>query len=75
MDTTATPTGRIEIKLRKVSQLFNTLDPSPFRESELALEAEDYIVARALELPIDVPIEIIVIYRQTNFRELRRATL
>lgn len=56
----ATPTGRIEIKLRKVSQLFNTLDPSPFRESELALEAEDYIVARALELPIDVPIEIIV---------------
>jgi hypothetical protein len=32
--------GRIEMKLRKVSQLFNTLDPSPFRESDLALQAE-----------------------------------
>ena len=60
MDARATPIGRIEIKLRKLSQLFNTLDPSPFRESELALEAEDYIVGRALELPSDVPIEIIV---------------
>ena len=27
--------GRIEMKLRKVSQLFSTLDPSPFRESDL----------------------------------------
>jgi hypothetical protein len=60
MDTKVMPTGRIQIKLRKVSQLFNTLDPSPFRESERALEAEHYIVARALELPIDVPLEIIV---------------
>ncbi|WP_063614287.1 hypothetical protein [Bradyrhizobium sp. Cp5.3] len=56
----ATSTGRIEIKLRKVSQLFNTLDPSPFRESELALEAEDYIVARAQELPIDASIAIVI---------------
>jgi hypothetical protein len=38
--------GRIEMKLRKVSQLFNTLDPSPFRESDLALQTEDYIVSR-----------------------------
>jgi hypothetical protein len=60
MNAVAKPTGCIEMKLRKLSQLFNTLDPSPFRESELALEAEDYIVARALELPINVPIEIIV---------------
>ncbi|OAF16526.1 hypothetical protein [Bradyrhizobium neotropicale] len=60
MDAMATSTGRIEIKLRKVSQLFSTLDPSPFRESELALEAEDYIVARAQELPIDASIAIVI---------------
>ncbi|MDA9401913.1 hypothetical protein XH79_24750 [Bradyrhizobium sp. CCBAU 45389] len=60
MDAMAMPTGRIELKLRKVSQLFNTLDPSPFRESELALDAEDYIVGRAQELPIDAPIAIVI---------------
>lgn len=60
MNAVTKPTGCIEMKLRKLSQLFSTLDPSPFRESELALEAEDYIIARALELPINVPIEIIV---------------
>jgi hypothetical protein len=52
--------GRIEMKLRKVSQLFNTLDPSPFRESDLALQTEDYIVSRALELPGNIPIEIVI---------------
>lgn len=52
--------GRIEIKLRKVAQLFNTMDPSPFRESDLAPEAEDYIVGRALELPANIPIEIVI---------------
>ena len=53
-------TGRIELKLSKVSQLFHTLDPSPFRESDLALEAEEYIVEWALELPKNAPIEIVI---------------
>jgi hypothetical protein len=48
------------MKLRKVSQLFNTLDPSPFRESDLALQAEDFIVDRALEFPSNIPIEIVI---------------
>lgn len=52
--------GRIELKLSKVSQLFHTLDPSPFRESDLALDAEEYIVDRALELPKNIPIEIVI---------------
>ena len=56
----ATEPGRIELKLRKVSQLFHTLDPSPFRDSDLALEAEEYIVDRALELPKAAPIEIVI---------------
>jgi hypothetical protein len=52
--------GRIEFKLRKVSQLFDTLDPSPFRESDLAVQAEDHIVDRALEFSDRVPVEIVI---------------
>lgn len=54
------PTGRIELKLRKVAQLFHTLDPSPFRQSDLASEADEYIVAWAQELPKSTPIEIVI---------------
>lgn len=58
--TDSTGVGHIEMKLRKVAQLFDTMDPSPFRESDLALQAEEYIVDRAMELPANVPIEIVV---------------
>jgi hypothetical protein len=54
------PRGRIELKLQRASQLFHTLDPSPFRESDLAPEAEEYIVNCALELPKTAPIEIVI---------------
>lgn len=40
----------IEIKLRDVRQLFNTLDPSPFHEKDLDPAAEDYLVSAAREL-------------------------
>jgi hypothetical protein len=33
----------IELKLRKVNQLFNTLDPSPFLDRDLDADAEQYI--------------------------------
>ena len=48
------------MKLRTVSQLFNTLDPSPFRERDLAKEAEDYIVDYAVDVPKQVPIDIVL---------------
>ena len=60
LSTNSASTGQIEMKLRTVSQLFNTLDPAPFRESDLAIQAEEYIVGRALELPANVPIEIVI---------------
>ena len=50
----------IEIRLAQVSQLFNMLDPFPFRERDLAPEAEDYIVGWARELPRRAPLHIIV---------------
>ena len=50
----------IEIRVEEVSQLFDTLDPFPFRERDLDREAEDYIVGWARELPGDGPIRIVV---------------
>lgn len=56
----AAETGTIEIRLAKVSQLFNMLDPFPFRERDLDPEAEDYIVDWARELPRRAPVRIVV---------------
>jgi hypothetical protein len=52
--------GPIEIRLASVSQLFHTLDPTPFREGDLAAEAEDYILGWARDLPAEMPIRIVV---------------
>jgi hypothetical protein len=40
----------IELKLREVGQLFNSLDPSPFKEKDLDQDAEEFIVEWAREL-------------------------
>ena len=50
----------IEIRVNEVAQLFQTLDPFPFREKDLADEAEDYVVGWAREMPSDRPIKIVV---------------
>jgi hypothetical protein len=43
--------GIIEVRLRTISQLFDSLDPSPFREKDLDSRAEDYILESAREVP------------------------
>jgi len=50
----------IEIRVNDIAQLFQTLDPFPFREKDLADEAEDYIVRWAREMPGNRPIKIVV---------------
>ncbi|HVZ27584.1 MAG TPA: hypothetical protein VG798_02920 [Rhizomicrobium sp.] len=48
------PAGEIStiaLQVQKVGQLFDTLDPLPFRERDLDREAEEYIVSWARELP------------------------
>ena len=40
----------IEVAARELTQLFNSLDPSPFPERDLDNEAEAYIVSWAKEL-------------------------
>jgi hypothetical protein len=52
--------AQIEIRVDDVSQLFDTLDPFPFRERDLDKDAEEYIVGWARELPRDAPIAIVV---------------
>jgi hypothetical protein len=52
----ALATARIELRLNDINQLFNSMDPSPFREKELDAEAEEFIVSWAMELARDQPL-------------------
>jgi hypothetical protein len=40
---------RISLKLRELSQLFNSMDPSPFIDRDLDHDAEEFIVSSARE--------------------------
>jgi hypothetical protein len=50
----------IEIRIEEMSQLFDMLDPYPFRERDLDKDAEEYIVGWARELPQDQPIRVVI---------------
>jgi hypothetical protein len=43
--------GTIEVRVRELCQLFDSMDPSPFHERDLDPNAEEYIVGSAKELP------------------------
>ena len=49
---------RIEVNVRDLDQLFNTMDPSPFHEKDLDHDAEEFIVGWAQELPLRDPVEL-----------------
>jgi hypothetical protein len=51
---------RIEVRLRELAQLFNSMDPSPFSERDLDGDAEEFIVSWARELPAHRTIELFV---------------
>jgi len=54
------PGSVIELRVDDVGQLFDTLDPFPFRERDLDKDAEEYIVGWARELVPNQSISIIV---------------
>lgn len=54
------PTHRIELRLREVAQLFNSLDPTPFHEKDLDPDAERFIESWALEFPPGSRLQIVV---------------
>ncbi len=51
---------RIELRLRELAQLFNSMDPSPFVDRDIDLDAEEFIVSWARELPPDDGLELVV---------------
>jgi hypothetical protein len=53
-------THRIEIHLNELSQLFNSMDPSPFHEKDLDDDAEEFIVSWAQEYPVRDPIILLI---------------
>jgi len=52
--------GVIELHLREINQLFDVLDPSPFRERDLDPKAEEYIMESVKELPRDRPCALVI---------------
>jgi len=50
----------IAIRVRTIMQLFNSLDPSPFRERDLDPHTEEFVVGWARELPLGAPFTIVV---------------
>ena len=54
------PTHQLELRVARLSELFNSMDPTPFFERDLDNDAEEYIVSWALEYPADSRFRIIV---------------
>jgi hypothetical protein len=50
----------IALRVRTVMQLFNSLDPSPFRERDLDGRTEEFVVGWARELPKGTPFTIVI---------------
>ena len=52
--------NRIEVRLRELPQLFNSMDPSPFIDRDLDAAAEEFIVTWARELPHQAELELVI---------------
>ena len=57
---TKKPPHKIELNLREVGQLFNTMDPAPFPEKDLDQDAEEFILGWVGEYPLDEPVALVV---------------
>ena len=59
-DTIAAECRAIEVRVTELRQLFNAIDPSPFRERDLDPRAEEFIVEWARDLPRDARLALLV---------------
>ena len=50
----------IEVHVSELKQLFNAMDPAPFRQRDLDPDAEDFIVGWAREIPSDAALALVV---------------
>jgi hypothetical protein len=53
-------TAVLDVRLREINQMFDALDPAPFRERDLDPKAEDYVVEWAREVAPGVPLGVAV---------------
>ena len=66
-DTIPQDYGIIEIRVGDIRQIFNSIDPSPFRERDLDPRAEQFIVEWARDLPADVPLALLIHLTRTDY--------
>ncbi|MEO8679090.1 MAG: hypothetical protein ABI665_08590 [Vicinamibacterales bacterium] len=60
----------LEIRIGELNQMFNAMDPAPFRERDLDPRAEEFIVEWARELRHDGPLGLVVqLDRQSGTKE------
>jgi hypothetical protein len=52
--------ARIEVRVGEIRQLFNSMDPAPFRERDLDPKAEEFIIDSARELRRHAPLGLVV---------------
>ena len=53
-------THLIEVRIRELQQLFNSMDPTPFHHQDLDPDAEEFIVSWALEHPAEGVIGLVI---------------
>ena len=53
-------THHIELNLREIEQLFNTMDPSPFHEKDLDDDAAEFILSWAQEFHRPEPVDLVI---------------
>jgi hypothetical protein len=59
-DADSTDAACIELQLRDLAQLFNSMDPSPFLDKDLDSDAEEFIVSWSHELPRKRELELLI---------------
>jgi hypothetical protein len=59
-DTVPAECRAIEVRVAELRQLFNAIDPSPFRERDIDPRAEEFIVEWARDLPRDARLALLV---------------
>lgn len=61
--------GVLEVRLREVSQLFDEMDPAPFRDKGLNHHLEEYLVDSVKELPSRVLRELVLYIDHAPFAD------
>lgn len=65
----------IELVLRNVMQLFNSLDPSPFHEKELDPDAEEYIFNAVVDQPKKIPVKMVIYLPEESITDSTRESI